>query len=137
MWWGLACAFAGWLLWMTLRSNQTVAADLAPLTMPAAARGIPTRVLIGVAGNIIVFIPLGAALALALRERSASQRLLLAILGGAGVSLVIELVQTAIPTRVTALDDWLLNTAGTAIGAAMGCLITSCASRFARPGRSP
>lgn len=133
MWWGLACAVAGWLLWMTLRPDQTVTADLAPLTRFAATRGIPRHVLIGLAGNIVVFIPLGMALALALRERPAGRRLLLATLGGAGVSLTIELIQSTIPSRVTALDDWLLNTAGTAIGAAIGCLITSCASHFTHP----
>ena len=136
LWWGLACAVAGWLLWMTLRSNQTVAADLAPLTTPAAARGIPTRVLIGLAGNVVVFVPLGLALALALHDRPVGRRLLLATLGGAGLSLTIELTQLAVPTRVTALDDWLLNTTGTAIGGAIGCLVVSCASHLRRSSKN-
>jgi len=105
---------------MTLRPNPTVAADLAPLTAPAAVRGIPPHVLISLAGNVVVFVPLGAALALALGDKSAGRRLLLATLTGAGLSLAIELVQTTIPSRVSALDDWLLNSVGTAVGALLG-----------------
>ena len=123
LWWATAGVVVVWLLWMTLRPNQTVAADLAPLTEPAADRGISAHVLIDLAGNVVVFAPLGAALTLALGDRSAMRRghrLLLATLVGAGLSLVIELVQTAIPTRVAALDDWMLNAVGTAIGALFG-----------------
>ena len=125
-WWVSAGAIAVWLLWMTLRPNPTVAADLAPLTEPAADRGIPPRVLISLAGNIVVFVPLGAALALALDGLSTRRRLLLATLIGAGLSLSIELLQATIPSRVTAVDDLLLNTIGTAIGA----LISLCVSRL-------
>jgi len=102
---------------MTLRPNPTVAADLAPLTDPAAARGISAHVLISLVGNVVVFVPLGAALALALGDKPAGRRLLLATLTGAGLSLCIELAQMALPSRVAALDDLLLNTTGTAIGA--------------------
>jgi glycopeptide antibiotics resistance protein len=80
--------------------------------------------LIDLSGNIAVFVPLGAVLALALRGRPVRRRLLLATLGGAGLSLIIELIQTTIPSRVTALDDWLLNTGGVFLGAAAGCVIT-------------
>jgi glycopeptide antibiotics resistance protein len=122
-WWVLSAAVVVWLLWMTLRPNQDVATDLAPLTEPAAERGISTHVLIDLAGNVIVFMPLGLTLALALRDRPAGQRLLLATLGGAGLSLAIELIQTAIPSRVAALDDWLLNTGGASLGAIVGCMV--------------
>jgi glycopeptide antibiotics resistance protein len=109
---------------MTLRPNQTVAADLAPLTESAADRGISIHLFIDLAGNVLVFAPLGAALALAQRDRPVWRRLLLATLGGAGLSLVIELIQTATPTRVAALEDWLLNTGGALLGAVMGCVVT-------------
>jgi glycopeptide antibiotics resistance protein len=124
VWWALAAAVAAWLLWMTLRPNQTVAADLAPLTESAADRGISIHLFIDLAGNVLVFAPLGAALALAQRDRPVWRRLLLATLGGAGLSLVIELIQTATPTRVAALEDWLLNTGGALLGAVMGCVVT-------------
>ena len=123
LWWTLAVAVAVWLLWMTLRPNQTVAADLAPLTAPAAARGVSAHLLIDLAGNVAVFVPLGAALALALGSRPARVRLSLATFAGASLSLVIELAQLLIPTRVTALDDWLFNTIGTAIGALVGLIL--------------
>lgn len=123
-WWALAGTVAMWLLWMTLRPNQTVAADLSPLTTSAATQSITAHLLIDLAGNVVVFAPLGATLALALSGRPVEHRLLLATLIGAGLSLTIELLQTAIPTRVTALDDWLLNTAGTATGALVGCWIS-------------
>jgi glycopeptide antibiotics resistance protein len=123
VWWALAAAVAAWLLWMTLRPNQTVATDLAPLTESAAEQGVSIHLLIDLAGNVAVFAPLGIALVLALRDRLVRQRLLLATLGGAGLSFTIELIQTAIPTRVAALDDWLLNTGGAFLGAAAGCLV--------------
>ena len=122
-WWAVAGAVAAWLLWMTLRPNPTVAASLALLTESAAERGISPRVLIGLAGNVVVFMPLGAALALALGGRPAGRRLLLATFIGAGLSLGIELAQLAIPSRVTAVDDLLLNTVGTAVGAVVGLTI--------------
>ncbi len=120
LWWALTGVVAAWLLWMTLRSNQTVAANLSPLTGAAAERGISAHLLIDLAGNVAVFVPLGAALALALGGQTAGRRLLLATLGGAGLSLFIELAQTAIPSRVSAPGDWALNTLGAALGALIG-----------------
>jgi len=128
-WWALASVVAAWLLWMTLRPNQTVAAGLVPLTTSAAARGISAHLLIDLAGNVVVFVPLGAALALALSDKPMKRQLLLATLGGAAFSLCIESLQTAVPTRVTALDDWLLNTAGAAVGAMFGCWASNRISR--------
>jgi glycopeptide antibiotics resistance protein len=123
-WWALAGLMAAWLLWMTLRPNPSVAQDLTPLTEPAAARGISPRVLIGVVGNAAVFWPLGLTLALALARHPARRQLVGPTLIGAGLSLAIELIQLALPSRVTALDDWLLNTAGTALGAWSGRWLT-------------
>ncbi|MEE8391371.1 MAG: hypothetical protein V3S14_11330 [Anaerolineae bacterium] len=91
LWWALAAAITAWLLWMTLRPNPTVAAGLAPLTEPAADRGISSRVLISLVGNVLVFVPLGAALALALGDQTTGRRLLLATLVGTVLSLTIEL----------------------------------------------
>ncbi len=119
-WWVLAVAVAAWLLWMTLRPNPNVTADLSPLTDSAARQGISTHLLIDVAGNITVFIPLGITLIFALEDGSVWRRLLLTTLVGASLSLGIELVQTTIPTRVAALDDLMLNAIGTAIGALAG-----------------
>jgi glycopeptide antibiotics resistance protein len=121
VWWALSAAAAVWLLWMTLRPNQAVATDLDLLTEPAAKRGVSAHVLIDLAGNVVVFLPLG--LTLALRGRPTGRRLFLAMLGGAGLSLIIELIQTTVPSRVTALGDWLLNTGGAFLGALAGCKV--------------
>ena len=119
LWWIVATATALWLLWMTLRPNTTVATDLAPLTVPATQRGLSLYWLIGIAGNIVVFAPLGAAVALALGYHPAR----LCLLGGSGagalLSAVIELAQLALPSRVSAVGDWALNTVGAALGAAL------------------
>lgn len=123
LWWALAALAAAWLLWMTLRPNAAVSADLAPLTASASARGISGHVLIDLAGNVVVFAPLGLALALALSALPAGRAFLLATAGGAALSLAIELAQAALPSRVAALDDWLLNTAGAALGAGLGCAL--------------
>ena len=123
LWWALSAASATFLLWMTFRPNQAVASQLSPLTEPAAARGIPRHLLIDMVGNIVVFAPLGATLALALGGGPGRRRLMLATLIGAGLSLAIEFAQTTIPTRVTALDDWLLNTGGAFLGAVVGCVV--------------
>jgi len=123
LWWTLAGAVAAWLLWMTLRPNPNVAADLAPLTASAAERGLSAHLLIDLAGNVAVFIPLGATLSLALAEKPVARRLALTTLIGAGLSLCIELTQIALSSRVAAPDDWLLNTIGTAIGALVGCWV--------------
>jgi glycopeptide antibiotics resistance protein len=121
--WVLAGVVATWLLWMTLRPNPTVANDLAPLTRSAVTHLIPVHVLIDLMGNVAVFVPLGATLVVALSDKPVRYRLALATLAGAGLSLLIELVQAALPSRVSAVDDSLLNTAGTAIGALAGCWI--------------
>lgn len=119
LWWSVAAATALWLLWMTLRPTTTVATDLTPLTGPAATRGISIHWLIDIAGNVVVFAPLGAAVALALGNHPAKLRLLGGILAGALLSVVIELVQLSLPSRVSAVGDWALNTVGAAIGAAL------------------
>ncbi len=129
LWWLLAGALGIWLLWMTLRPNPTVAGDLEPLTGSAATRFIPAHLLIGLVGNVAVFVPLGIALALALGDKPIGRRLLLATLAGAGLSLAIELLQAMTPTRVAALGDWLLNTGGTALGAAAGVWLQSISRR--------
>ena len=119
----MACTVVLWLLWMTLRPNQQVAAGLAPLTSSAASRGVSGFLLIDLAGNVAVFVPLGLALSLALAGRPWRQRAWGALLAGAAVSLGIELLQLAVPSRVTALGDWLLNTVGVSLGVLGGWVV--------------
>jgi hypothetical protein len=63
--------------------------------------------------NLLLFIPLGACLALA------GRRLLAATLIGAAVSLAVEFAQQWIPGRDPNVGDIICNTAGTAIGVAL------------------
>ena len=127
LWWLAVAVIAAWLLWMTLRPQAQVTADLTTITTPAAAQGISIPFLIGFLGNIVVFIPLGAAAALALGSRPLKTRLLASTAIGMALSAAIELLQLAIPSRFSDFDDWLLNTAGACIGAVIaGILINNC-----------
>lgn len=118
-----------WLLWMTLRPNPEVARELETLTAPATARGISYFWLIDIAGNIAVFAPLGAAVALALSaSRIMASRVLLGMLAGLLVSVCIELLQGFSSSRVSSLGDVALN----GIGAATGALIAVWLSRLRR-----
>ncbi len=122
--WVLMAPCALWLLWMTLRPQAQVTAELAPLAAPAVARGISSGFLIDKLGNVAVFVPLGAAAALALTGKSRLTRLLAATAGGATLSAAIEFAQFFVPGRDSSLKDWLLNTLGALIGAAIAVILT-------------
>jgi glycopeptide antibiotics resistance protein len=64
-----------------------------------------------VLGNVLLFLPLGAALAYA-----TGLTLRRATVAGALFSACIEMVQLVIPGRWTSVDDFMLNTCGTALG---------------------
>lgn len=72
-------------------------------------------------GNVVVFIPIGIALYIALMlskpDQRVNRRILIATLIGFLVSLSYEIIQIWIPGRVVATDDLLTNTSGTALGA--------------------
>ena len=70
--------------------------------------------------NLLVYVPVGLLLTLVLGpRRSAAQRWLLAVAGGALLSLGVEVLQHAIRARVPSLADWVLNVASTAAGATL------------------
>ncbi|MBN2392434.1 MAG: VanZ family protein [Anaerolineae bacterium] len=123
LWWLVAIGVAAWLLWMTLRSQEQATADLMPITAPAAAQGISIPFLIDFLGNIVVFVPLGAAIAFALTGKSRKTRISMSTAMGAALSAMIELTQLTIPSRVSGFDDWLLNTVGVLIGAVIAVII--------------
>jgi VanZ family protein len=118
---GLASLYTGWLLWMTLRGARAAfsAYETVYSAVDAAGRhSFDPTLLIDVAGNIAVFIPLGLLLA-AVAGGSWRRRALVAILAGAVLSGFIETVQRGVPGRVSSAEDWLLNVLGTALGAAL------------------
>ena len=80
-------------------------------------------------GNALIFVPLGVVLTLALRK--STHPILLAMLLGAGLSITYEVIQVWLPGRVVAIDDVLLNTAGTGLGAWLSLL----AGRLCRQGK--
>jgi len=96
---------------------MAVSADLTPITATAESQGLSSRFVIGFLGNIAVFVPWGAAIALALKRRAWWHMLGGAVVSGALLSASIEFLQMAVPSRVSAWDDWALNTLGAAFGA--------------------
>jgi glycopeptide antibiotics resistance protein len=72
--------------------------------------------LLALAGNIAIFVPLGALFGLR------HVPWLRAITFGALLSISIEIAQLAVPGRTTSFDDVLLNTAGTALGFGLAAL---------------
>ena len=79
--------------------------------------------------NVILFMPLGAALRLAGARRRR------AVAGGGVLSLCIELTQTMVPGRDTSLGDVIANTLGTFAGFQLADLTLAVARRpHPRPG---
>lgn len=116
-WLALAILIVAWLLWMTMRAEATVTRELMPVTESAAGRLLGTHLLISILGNIAVFVPLGAAVALALKDQPHTKQIGLGTVAGAGLSATIELLQLALPSRWSDPADWVLNTLGAGIGA--------------------
>lgn len=67
--------------------------------------------------NLTLMFPLGACLVLATR------RLLPAVAVGLLLPLVVEYAQTELPGRSCTVSDWLTNTAGALLGAAVGWVL--------------
>jgi glycopeptide antibiotics resistance protein len=129
--WAIIASLAiGWVLWMTLRPDSTVnSTNLVPFREHAQAvrcllNGCPaaTRaarfLFIDVLGNMLVFFPIGFSLVGALAGLPNRRRLRTAIALGAALSIGIEIIQLAIPSRATDVDDVVFNTIGTYMGAA-------------------
>ena len=68
---------------------------------------------INIIGNTCMFIPTGIILPILYPRLNRFWKVLLA---GAGLSLVIEIIQLFFPGSVSDIDDLILNTAGVAIG---------------------
>lgn len=76
--------------------------------------------IINVVGNVVMFIPLGIVWPSLYRGLNTHARVLLS---GVGFSLLIELLQLPFYTRVTDVDDLLLNSLGFALGYTIFLLI--------------
>lgn len=128
-WWLLSAVTTIWLLWITLQPDRTFnGINLIPFSEHSAAfaclmnsscpyqRRALRFLLINIVGNIVVFMPLGIGLAGTLHQSSRWQTIWRGAAGGFGLSLLIELLQLAIPTRATDVDDLIFNTLGTILG---------------------
>lgn len=145
--WLTVAAIIAWLLWMTLRPSREISVpgvrvgtplseiNLRPFNhkawaiksllvseYPSTRRSARTYLIVDVLGNIAVFVPLGAAWGIATAppgpRRRFKARWWLRIIGvGLLLSLSIELLQLTIPSRATDIDDVILNTLGTMVGA--------------------
>jgi glycopeptide antibiotics resistance protein len=128
------------VLWLTLREDEYVqwsnltGRNLVPLRhhlaafrcwlddCPAADAALQ-YLLIDVVGNLLLFVPLGLTFAAASTRASRWGRLAAATASGALLSLLIEVVQLAMPSRASDVDDVLFNTAGALLGAAVGVVV--------------
>jgi hypothetical protein len=103
----------------------------------ALAHPLDPETSIGVIGNVLLFVPLGAAFVP--RGWSLGR---ITLTGGA-VSAAIELAQLAIPGRTTSTDDVILNTLGALVGGLLGARsarrrrAAAAAASAVRPGDGP
>ncbi len=75
--------------------------------------------IINLVGNVAIFVPIGFGLAATFRRFNTTRFFPVAIIAtGFLLSLSIELAQLNIPSRITDIDDVILNTLGTIIGLA-------------------
>ncbi len=133
-WWLFVAATTAWLLLMTLRPDGHISThdiNLTPLAEHSRAlvclfdRQCQFQgqafwfLLINLVGNILVFVPLGFGLAGALDRGRVKPIIWPAVLGGFMLSLAIELLQLATPSRSTDVDDLIFNTLGAALGAGL------------------
>lgn len=128
------------VLWLTLREDEYVqwsnltGRNLVPLRhhlaafrcwlndCPAAEAALQ-YLLIDVVGNVLLFVPLGLTFAAASTRVSRWGRLAAATVSGALLSLLIEVMQLAMPSRASDVDDVLFNTLGALLGAVVGVLV--------------
>lgn len=123
--WPLAWAWIGLIVYASLHpfndwhlppwGDRQAWLDLLRLPMPRRAMRFDF------VANLLGYIPLGMLVALgALRDGMTAWRaLLLAVVTGAGLSYAMESTQHLLPLRVPSLLDWLLNSAGSLLGAAL------------------
>lgn len=133
------------VLWLTLRPDDLpgfpTGTNLRPLehhgrALQALLDEHPNRevllsyLLIDVLGNVLLFAPLGLAVAGALGARPPAARLAGAAGVGLLLSVTIEGIQLLVPGRATDVDDVIFN----ALGALSGAALLVVAERLARRG---
>lgn len=104
-----------------------------------AHRDAIVRYLVGdVLGNVLLFVPLGLAVAGAVGAgRSPAARLAAAGGVGAGLSVAVEGLQLLVPGRTTDVDDVIFNTLGALVGGAVLLVAERLYRRGGRRRRRP
>ena len=110
MWWSGAALSILAILVATLHPGGTEPARGWSFDLSSGDSGLAELI-----QNLLLFMPLGASLALA------GRRPLAATLTGAAISFAVEFAQQWIPGRDPNVGDIIVNTAGTAIGVALAC----------------
>jgi glycopeptide antibiotics resistance protein len=139
LWLTAVAVSAAAVLWLTLREDEYVTwenltgVNLVPLRHHLAAFRCWLRdcdaadvalqyLLIDVVGNLLLFVPLGLTLAAASTRATRWGRLAAATVSAALLSVLIEVIQLAMPSRASDVDDVLFNTLGALVGAAVGAV---------------
>lgn len=131
----VALVVAG-ILWLTLRPADLPGNPAGTNWMPLEHHGRALYALLGehpnrevlvyyllsdVLGNVVLFLPLGFAVAGAAggAGRAPAARLAAAAGGGAVLSVTVEGLQLLVPGRATDVDDVIFNVLGALVGAAI------------------
>ena len=106
------------LTWLPAADAGKVTGVVAVLAQVLAAWGVPfaaAYTVLEFTANIALFVPLGVLLPLAWRRLP----IWVVIAVGCAASVMIELVQLAMPSRYSTISDVVANTLGTAVGVAL------------------
>ncbi|WP_432505144.1 VanZ family protein [Kineococcus arenarius] len=106
------------------RRTVTSWIDVLAVPWPSAVH----RAEVEAAGNVLLFVPVGAVGTLTLRRRGP----VLPVALGAAASALVELAQHALPGRVPDVVDVVANTAGTVVGVALTTVLLAAARRADR-----
>ncbi|MDP9822286.1 VanZ family protein [Nocardioides massiliensis] len=119
-----ACAFTALAL-LPVAALTLVPVDRELFGRCEVAWVLPTFGRVELFANVVLLVPAVLTAAVALR------RPLLALLAGSALSAAIELFQALVPAlgRSCSTNDWLANTIGAALGAALGWLALRWAAR--------
>lgn len=100
-----------------------------------ADQGVPVTFLgLEAVGNVLLFVPFGVLVSLVLGLRRWAWVLLL----GSATSAAIELSQLLfLPSRFATVQDWVLNTSGTAVGLGVLALVRARRGPGPMPGPGP
>ncbi|EAR21132.1 VanZ like protein [Nitrococcus mobilis Nb-231] len=115
----LRLLFASYLILIVYGTLYPLADWRIPATGPVQLLLAPRNdySLSDIATNYVIYIPAGALFMTVLPGRSLIGRIAAAILLLGGLSLLLEMLQTLLPSRVSSITDTILNTGGAATGA--------------------